>query len=328
MRILIWQVHGGWMNSFVQGGHVYLLPTTASGGGRSGYDWPDGAQDVAADDLENQVVDVVVLQRPEDVDETERLLGRRPGRDVPAVFLEHNTPKANVPNQVHPMADQDDIPLVHVTHFNDLVWDSGRASTVVVEHGIVDPGPLYTGEQRALGVVINEPMRRWRVTGTDLLPGFAQVAPVHVFGITNPGVESGLGELGGVTHCGDLKPDRLHPELATRRAYLHPVRWTSLGLSLLEAMHLGMPVLALATTEAIRAVPPEAGAISTDVGELISAARLLMDDPDEARVRGRVARTVALERYGLARFLQRWDEVLEDAVTAYRSRHRVPSAEG
>ena len=40
--------------------------------------------------------------------------------------------------------------------------------------------------------------------------------------------------------------------MARRRLYLHPVRWTSLGLSLLEAMHLGMPVVALATTEVPR----------------------------------------------------------------------------
>ena len=41
-----------------------------------------------------------------------------------------------------------------------------------------------------------------------------------------------------------------------RRCYVHPFRWTSLGLSLIEAMHLGMPVVALATTEVPDAVPP------------------------------------------------------------------------
>ena len=62
--------------------------------------------------------------------------------------------------------------------------------------------------------------------------------------------------LGGIE---DLPQDRLHTELARRRCYLHPIRWTSLGLSLIEAMHLGMPVVALATTEAVEAVPPQAG---------------------------------------------------------------------
>ena len=47
--------------------------------------------------------------------------------------------------------------------------------------------------------------------------------------------------------------------MAEHRAYLHPYRWTSLGLALLEAMTLGMPVLGLATTAASQAVPAGAG---------------------------------------------------------------------
>ena len=43
------------------------------------------------------------------------------------------------------------------------------------------------------------------------------------------------------------------------------------------------------------------------------------DDPDEARARGLVARDAALERYGLARFLADWDDVLGQEPT----RHRV-----
>jgi glycosyltransferase involved in cell wall biosynthesis len=111
----------------------------------------------------------------------------------------------------------------------------------------------------------------------------------------------------------------MQPQLAERRVYLHPNRWTSLGLSLLEAMHLGMPVVAYASTEAIRAVPPEVGVISTDVEALVDGAALLLRDPEEARRRGDAARRVVLERYGLARFLERWDQVLA-GVTDDRTR--------
>ena len=98
--------------------------------------------------------------------------------------------------------------------------------------------------------------------------------------------------------------------MARRRVYLHPIRWTSLGLSLLEAMHLGMPVVVLGTTEAYEAVPPEAGAISTRLDVLEDALRRLIADPDEARERGAAARAAALARYGLGRFLRDWDELL------------------
>jgi glycosyltransferase involved in cell wall biosynthesis len=103
--------------------------------------------------------------------------------------------------------------------------------------------------------------------------------------------------------------------MARRRVYLHPIRWTSLGLSLLEAMHLGMPVVALGTTEVHEAVPPAAGVVSTKVDVLAGAMRRLVDDADEAAERGRAARAAALERYGLARFLADWDDVLEEVTT-------------
>ena len=230
----------------------------------------------------------------------ERALGRRPGKDLPAVYLEHNTPKGDVPFSVHPLADQHTIPLVHVTHFNELFWDSGTAPTVVIEHGIPDPGHLYTGDVPELAVVVNEPVRRGRVTGTDLLARFAAAAPLQVFGMGGDGLPAATGlPATELTVCGDLPTMRLHRELARCRVYLHPLRWTSLGLALLEAMHLGMPVVVLATTEAARAVPPEAGAISTNVEDLVRAAARLVQDPEEARQRGKPAREAALERYGL-----------------------------
>ncbi|WP_427116376.1 glycosyltransferase [Pseudarthrobacter scleromae] len=317
MRILLWHVHGSWTDAFVRGRHEYLLPVLPGGGpwglGRAGRDWPASVREVELASLDAEAVDAVVLQRPEEIDEVARVLGRRPGADLPAVYVEHNTPKGDFPFTRHPLADQRGIPLVHVTHFNRLAWDNGSAVSTVIEHGIPDPGQLYTGELAELGVVVNEPIRRGRVTGTDLLPAFASVAPLQVFGMKTDGLAAATGiDASRLTSRGDLKTLELHRELARCRVYVHPMRWTSLGLSLLEAMHLGMPVVALATTEAPRAVPPEAGAVSADIDELLRCARRLVSNPEEARRRGVAAREAALERYGLARFQQRWDELLGD----------------
>ena len=117
--------------------------------------------------------------------------------------------------------------------------------------------------------------------------------------------------LGGIE---DLPQDELHTEMARRRVYLHPVRWTSLGLSLLEAMHLGMPVVALGTTEVHEAVPAAAGVVSTRVDVLAEAVRQLVADPEEAAERGRAARAAALAQYGLDRFLDDWDAALAEVA--------------
>ncbi|WP_309117423.1 glycosyltransferase [Saccharothrix sp.] len=294
MKVLVWHVHGSWTNAFVRGGHEYLVPGPPHGKGLLGRDWPS-AREV---DLSEVDADVAVVQ---EVDQ----LALVP-KGIPVIYLEHNTPAK--PNLKHPMADWPGL-LVHVTHFNDLMWDCGTTRTTVVEHGVVDPGHLYTGELPRSAVVVNDPVRRGRVVGTDLLARFAAVAPLDVFGMGTEGL--GTAEL-GVRGRGDHPLDVLHREVARRRLYLHPVRWTSLGLSLVEAMHLGMPVVALACTEVVRAVPPEAGAVSTDVAELERAVAELVSDPALAREKGKQAREFALARYGLDAFLRGWDRLLAE----------------
>lgn len=321
MRILIWHVHGSWTTAFVQGRHDYLLPLVADRGpdgrGRARtWSWPANAAEVTPVQLAEAEIDLVILQRPHELQLCERWLGgRRPGRDVPAIYVEHNAPQGAVTEMRHPVADRPELTLVHVTHFNALFWDAGATPTRVIEHGVVDPGYRYTGELERCAVAINEPVRRGRVTGTDLLARFARAAPIDLFGI-------GTRELGGVE---DPPQALLHREMPRRRLYLHPIRWTSLGLTLIEAMHLGMPVVGLATTEAPDAVPADAGVLSTDVERLCGEIRRLMRDGDEARERGLAARRAALERYSLARFVRDWDDLLVQATGAgQRAAARTP----
>ncbi|GAB3958227.1 glycosyltransferase [Micromonospora vulcania] len=324
MNVLLWHVHGSWTTSFVHGSHRYLIPTTPERGpwglGRARtYPWPDSAVEVTPDDLLTTDVDLVILQRPEELDRAEEWLRRRPGRDVPAIYVEHNTPKGDVPNSRHPMADRDDLLIAHVTGFNQIFWDTGDTRTTVVDHGIVAPTVSYTGELDRLAVVINEPVRRGRVTGTDLLSRFAEIAPLDVYGMGVAGLADHLGlPADRLTSHDDVPQDRMHAELARRRAYLHLCRWTSLGLSLIEAMAIGMPVVALATTEAVTAVPPAAGALATRMDTLLDAARRFIADPAAARQAGAAARTAARDRYGLDRFLADWDRLLEEEVCGSR----------
>ena len=310
MKILIWHVHGSWTTAFVQGGHEYLVPVVPDRGpdgrGRAEtWQWPSSVREVTPAQLANEEIDVVILQRRVELERlAETWLRRRPGRDVPAVCLEHNAPQGPINEMRHWAADRPELTIVHVTHFNDLFWDTGTTPTRVIEHGIVDPGYRYTGALPRAAVVINEAARRGRVTGTDLLGRFGEAVPLDLFGID-------AARLGGHENP---PQDALHSAMAQRRVYLHPVRWTSLGLSLLEAMHLGMPVVALATTEAPDAVPPEAGVVSTRVDVLVAALRRLVDDPEHARAMGKAARESALARYGLPRFLADWDRVLAEVA--------------
>jgi hypothetical protein len=322
VNLLLWHVHGSWTTALVQGKHRYLVPVTPDRGpygrGRARtYAWPGTVEEVSPERLAREDVDVVILQRPEELELASRWLGRRIGRDLPAVYVEHNTPRGDVPNTRHPFADRDDLMIAHVTHFNALFWDCGHTRTTVIEHGVPEPSARYTGELPRLAAAINEPVRRWRVAGTDLLPRFVAAAPLDVYGIGVAGLPGRLG-LGRdrLSVLDDPPQADMHRELSRRRAYLHPFRWTSLGLTLIEAMAMGMPVLALATTEAVAAVPSDAGVLATQVGTLVEAVHWVLEEPDAARRLGERGRHAALTRYGLDRFLADWDRLLEEETCA------------
>lgn len=311
----MWQAHDAWTAAFVRGRHDYLLLTTSDrcsdGVSRvSTREWPGSVREVAVEGLADEDVDVVVLQRPHEVELAERWLGaRRPGRDVPAVYVEHSTPAGAVPDTRHPMAGGG-IPIVHITGFNELLWDCAGTPTTVIEHGIVDPGRRYTGDIERAGVVVNDPVRRGRSVGADLIPALAEGVGADVFGMR---VER-LPAYHGLRTYEDLSRQDLHDHLPRRRVYVQLHRWTSLGHSLIEAMHLGMPVVALATAETPLAVPHEAGYVTTRRDEIVPAVRHLMKDPDVAEEAGLIGRRHARKRYGLDRFLDEWDDVLHTVV--------------
>lgn len=301
------------MNAFVAGPHRYLLPVTPAGGpdgrGRCGRDWPNTVE-VPVDRLTEWDIDLVVLQRFTEIELTERWLGRRPGIDVPAVFVEHNAPRPEACESVHPLAGRGDIPIIHVTDFNRLMWDNGRASTAVIDHGMADPGARYAGDIPHAASMINEPVRRRRVVGADLLGPLGRSVPIDVWGIGTEELNERRYRSAGVTGMGDVPTARLLPAVARRRVYLHTARWTSLGLSLVEAMFLGMPVVAVASTMAPLAVPAEAGVVSADPDVLAAALLHFLTDRPAAEVAGKAARSHAQSMFGLERFLSDWNDVI------------------
>jgi hypothetical protein len=318
MKILVWHVHGSWMTSFVSGPDDYLVPVLPDRGpdgrGRAiTWDWPSSVLEVTPDELRDRDIDVVVLQRPGEIELLRNWTGLRAGIDVPAVYVEHNAPPDSATRSVHPLANRVDIPIAHVTGFNAVMWDCGGAPTTVIEHGIPDPGHLYTGRNERIAVVVNEPVRRWRVAGTDLLLAMADRLPLEVYGMGMPELAELSPVLAGHLHD-DIPQQAMHLLLATQRAYFHPYRWTSLGLALIEAMTIGLPVLALPVTAAPESIPPEAGVLSSDLEVLTAAGRRWLGDPDESFSRGSAGRAHALRRFGLQRFLTDWQHLLKEVA--------------
>jgi glycosyltransferase involved in cell wall biosynthesis len=305
MRILTWHVHGAYLRSLLAVEHEWLIPVAPgrpphrAGLPDDGPPWPAHAREVDADALAALDVDVVLFQHRRQWDERHRLLSPEQLAG-PCVFVEHDPPFAGSPTDTrHPVADDPGTLLVHVTGYNALMWDAGEAATTVIAHGVPDLGARWTGElDRGLSVV-NHLARRGRRLGADVFERAARELPLDLVGMG----------------ARELAPQDLPDVEARYRFLFNPIRYTSLGMAVCEAMMLGMPVVALATTEhAVAVRDGVCGYTSTDVDELVERMRELLADRRLAARLGAGAREHALERFSLERFAQAWTATLEGAL--------------
>jgi glycosyltransferase involved in cell wall biosynthesis len=132
-------------------------------------------------------------------------------------------------------------------------------------------------------------------------------------------VGMGSEEAGGL---GEISHAELPRFAARHRFFFNPIRYTSLGLAVCEAMTLGMPIIGLATTEMARVIQNGvSGYVDTDIQALVAGMQELLRNPGEARRLGANARRYALEHFGMERFAADWDSALRSvAAVRYETR--------
>jgi len=303
LNILIWHIHGGYLTALAQLDHNWYLPTRPDGadgycGRGTNSTLPDYVREVPAERVRELDLDLVIYQTPKNYFEDQFELLSPAQQRLPKIYLEHNTPRPHPTDTPHPI-DDPNVLLVHVTHYNHLMWDNRRTPTVVIEHSVaIDPSIRYRGERRQGITVINEIQRRARIAGYDLFLEAREALPLTIAGMKSEA-------LGGL---GDIHYSVLHRQVAEYRFLFSPMRYTSLPLAVVEAMMIGMPVVALPTTELPTVVENGVtGFLAYELGDLIARMRELLDNPDLARRLGARAREVALDRFGRERFVRDWN---------------------
>lgn len=306
LRILTWHVHGSYLSYLARAPHTFLLPVKPGRpegyGGRCGpFAWPANVVDVPAEAVARETFDLVLFQsrRHYLIDQHELLAPWQ--RRLPRIYLEHDPPREHPVDQRH-VVDDPDVLLVHVTPFNALMWDNGRTPVRVIEHGVaVPPEVRYTGVRPRGLTIVNGLARRGRRAGADLFLAAREAVPLDLVGME----AEAMGGLGEIPH------PRLPAFAAPYRFLFNPLRYTSLGLAVCEAMMVGLPVVGLATTEMATVVENGvSGYVETRPEALVAHMRRLLTPQglEEARALSEGARRRARERFGLARFLAEWDE--------------------
>jgi glycosyltransferase involved in cell wall biosynthesis len=304
LKILIWHIHGSYLNTLARIDADWYLPVKPDrpegyGGRGPTFDLPGYMREVPAEQVRDLDLDLIIYQTPKNYFEDQFEILSAEQRRLPKIYLEHNTPRPNAVDTRHPI-DDPNVLLVHVTHYNRLMWDNGQTPTMVIEHSVaIDPSIRYRGTIERGITVVNGMQKRPRIAGYDI---FLQAQ--HTVALDAVGMETE--QFGGL---GDVPYRELHRRIAEYRFLFSPIRYTSLPLAVIEAMTIGMPVVALATTELPTVIEHGvSGYISCDVPQLIDAMRFLLANPREARRLGDNARAIAAERFGLSRFIHDWNE--------------------
>jgi len=312
LKILTWHVHGNYMYYLSQVPHDFYLVRDAAGTphhtGRSGtLPWGDNVHDAWVDKLPAMAFDLVLFQSEHAyVHERHHLLSAEQNR-LPKVFLEHDPPQGHPTNTRHCVDDPHTV-LVHVTPFNALMWDNGRTPTEVIEHGVKLLQPVaYSGDHEAGLVVVNHLRQRGRRLGLDIYERVSREVPLNLVGMAAEQMRGGIGE---------VAQEHLSSLMAQYRFFFHPVRYTSLGLAVIEAMMMGMPVVGLATTELATVIRSgHNGLIDNRPDSLVLSMKELLRNKRAARSLGEAGRQTAHERFHIDRFIMDWQRVLSAATS-------------
>jgi hypothetical protein len=304
LRILTWHVHGNYLYYLTQAPHDFFLVTRPGNppghAGRVGaLPWGDNVFEIDSSQVGSAEFDCVLYQSRRQWDEDRHTVLSAAQRRLPTIVLEHDAPYADAVDSCHWMTDPYAL-LVHVTHFNALMWNCDGVSTRVVEHGVLAPDDVvYSGELARGIVVVNHLARRGRKVGHDLFERVRRRVPLDLIGMASE-------ECGGL---GEVSNPAVPAFVARYRFFFHPIRWTSLGLAALEAMAVGVPVVGVASTELSTVIESgRNGYIDTNPELLISAMDELLEFPELARTWGEAARRTVQERFSIDRFVAAWSD--------------------
>lgn len=310
IRVLTWNIHGNYLYYLSFGNYELIVPVKDNGEeGYSklaqGFVWNKNVQQIPAEDIKKLEFDLILFQTKKNYLEDQFEILSHSQRFLPQIYLEHEPPRENPTNNLHVVNDNK-VPVVHVTNFNKLMWDNRDVQTKVIEHGVLVPnGISYKGDIAKGVVVINNLKNRGRRLGLDIFLKTKKNIPLDLIGINSE-------QLGGL---GNFAYGKLLKIIPHYRFFFNPIRYTSLGLAVCEAMMIGMPVVGFATTEMATVIKNnERGFTDTNTENLIKQMKMLLDSKITAQKIGEKAKKYAQKRFNIKRFTKEWERTFENVI--------------
>lgn len=310
-RVLTWHIHGSYLYYLSQGDYILYIPYTPERGPRYGgrgttFPFGDNVIEVPAGEVRNLDLDLILFQCDENYLEDQYLILSEVQQQLPRIYIEHDPPWQHPCDEVHPVTNPA-VTLVHVTHFNQLMWKANIPDVRVITHGVDTHDVAYNGRLEKGIVVINNLPSRGRMLGSDIFKYLQKQVPLDLIGMCNE--PYGLREV--------LHP-RLPEFIKDYRFFFNPIRYTSLGLAICEAMMVGLPIVGLATTELSTIIENEkTGYIGLEIEELIAKMKMLLNNPQHAQQLSVNAQQKAKELFDIVRFGQQWENLINEKIHQY-----------
>jgi hypothetical protein len=322
IKIFTWHIHGSYLYYLSQCNFEIYIPLGDKK--QEGYigratTFPFGKNviEVPVSHVKEMTFDCILFQTAQNYLKDQYEILSEEQRELPAIYLEHDPP-LQVPTDTRHVVNSKRVTLVHVTHYNKLMWNNNDTYATVIDHGIIVPPISYTGEIERGIVVINNLSERGRRLGADIFTEVSKQVPLDLIGM-------GTEEIGGL---GEVLHPQLPQFISRYRFFFNPIRYTSLGLAILEAMMIGVPIVALATTEMTTVIRDgESGIIHTDIDYLVRRMNQLLQNRSLAQQLGEAGKQIVCERFNIERFKKDWQNLVQRVVHADRSMSNVHDSE-
>ncbi len=310
LKIFTWHIHGSYLYYLSLGDYELYIPLNPEKG--SGYQgrgetfpFDKNVIEIPEEEVKNFTFDCILFQSKKNFTTDQyATLSQKQRDEISKIFLEHDPPRKHPTDTIH-VLDDPTVSLVHVTSFNKLMWKNRVSDVRVIAHGVPGPDTYYKGELERGVVVVNDLFSRGRRLGADIFLEMRKYIPLDLIGLHSE-------EYGGL---GEIPLPVLPDFLSHYRFFFNPIRYTSLGLSVCEAMMLGMPIVGLATTEMVTTVKNNiSGFIETDPSLLIEKMKLLISDKRLASNLGKNAQKDAERKFNIQRFTTEWENLFQSVT--------------
>lgn len=229
---------------------------------------------------------------------------------IPIITLEHTVPTPNLPeNQIHNMRLMAGDVNIFISEYSANTWGSlGNMKNInFIEHCVDTEAfkPVIMYKERGILTCANKFVDRDYCLNFKGWERVTQGLPTKLIG-DNPGISEAISDV-----------DVLCEEYNSCGVYLNTTTFSTIPMSLLEAMSCGCAVVSTATCAIPEIIEHGVnGMISNDEKELRNYCRELITDPEKAAALGKQARETILTRFSKDRFLSEWNEIFKKTYEA------------